>query len=198
MVAESLDGDNPKAIAVVKEDVWKTAGQHPHDTNKFPATVAPATQDESAWDALVERMDALEKAAKDIAKMEKATKKAPETQQVEQSVEDTRTLISVNFDKLFEESEKIKAKSKGMEEWCVLFNSEQKKRFKDQEKKISKKIDSKLYEFGATMSANIDATLEANQEKNSKNFEHLTEKINRLVSALTTLQHSHPIHDNAL
>jgi hypothetical protein len=48
------------------------------------------------------------------------------------------------------------------------------------------------------MSANIDATLEANQEKNSKNFEHLTEKINRLVSALTTLQHSHQVHDNAL
>jgi hypothetical protein len=31
-------------------------------------------------------------------------------------------LISVNFDKLLEESEKIKAKSKEMEEWRVLFD----------------------------------------------------------------------------
>eukprot|EP00957_Ditylum_brightwellii_P038144 2884203-Ditylum_brightwellii.AAC.1 len=52
-----------------------------------------------------------------------------------------------------------------------------------------------MNEFGATMSANIDARLEANQEKNSKHFDHLTAKINRLVSALTTLQHSHQIHD---
>eukprot|EP00957_Ditylum_brightwellii_P064993 4929993-Ditylum_brightwellii.AAC.1 len=34
----------------------------------------------------------------------------------QQSVEDTRALISDNFDKLLEESEKIKIKSKEMEE----------------------------------------------------------------------------------
>eukprot|EP00957_Ditylum_brightwellii_P156082 11880581-Ditylum_brightwellii.AAC.1 len=48
------------------------------------------------------------------------------------------------------------------------------------------------------MSAKIDAKLEANQEKNTKDFEHLVEKMNRLVSALTTLQHGHQVHDNAL
>eukprot|EP00957_Ditylum_brightwellii_P135583 10338390-Ditylum_brightwellii.AAC.1 len=44
-----------------------------------------------------------------------------------QSEEDTRTLISFNFDKLLEELEKFKAKSKDMEEWQVQFDNEQKK-----------------------------------------------------------------------
>eukprot|EP00957_Ditylum_brightwellii_P113899 8683177-Ditylum_brightwellii.AAC.1 len=174
MVADSTDNDNPKAIAVVKEDVLENCWMAPPqlvysqtdtdstilstvsgitDSTKFPPTVTPATQGKGAWDALVERTDALEKAAEDIAKMEKATKEALETQQVEadgkhkaalaaakkkqkdalkaleekrmallndfkqQSVEDTSTLILVNFDKILEESEKIKAKSKEMEEW---------------------------------------------------------------------------------
>eukprot|EP00957_Ditylum_brightwellii_P109051 8318675-Ditylum_brightwellii.AAC.1 len=104
MVAESPDGDNPKAIEVVKEDVLENCWTAPPrlvisqtdtdstllstvsgiiDSNKFPATVAPATQDDDTWDALVERTDALEKAAEDIAKMEKATKEALETQWIE-------------------------------------------------------------------------------------------------------------------
>eukprot|EP00957_Ditylum_brightwellii_P025563 1932321-Ditylum_brightwellii.AAC.1 len=65
MVAESTDGDNPKAIAVVKEDVLENCWTAPPrlvysqtdtdstllstvsgitDSNKFPVTVAPATQ----------------------------------------------------------------------------------------------------------------------------------------------------------
>eukprot|EP00957_Ditylum_brightwellii_P106531 8128204-Ditylum_brightwellii.AAC.1 len=69
MGATSPDGDDPNAIAVVKEDVlencwalppWSVYSQMDTDStilstvsgitdsNKFPATVAPATQDETA------------------------------------------------------------------------------------------------------------------------------------------------------
>eukprot|EP00957_Ditylum_brightwellii_P040501 3065240-Ditylum_brightwellii.AAC.1 len=85
-----------------------------------------------------------------------------------------------------------------MEEWRVQFDNEQKKRFKDQEKKISKKINSKLSKFGAAMSADIDAKLEATQVKNTKSIDNLTDQINTLVSALTTLQQGHQVHGNTL
>eukprot|EP00957_Ditylum_brightwellii_P070249 5337114-Ditylum_brightwellii.AAC.1 len=101
MGATSPDGDDPNVIAVAKEDIlencwtappWSVYSQTDTDSmivstvsgitdrNKFPATVAPATQDETAWDALIKHTDALEKAAEDIAKMETATKAALETQ----------------------------------------------------------------------------------------------------------------------
>eukprot|EP00957_Ditylum_brightwellii_P066100 5013976-Ditylum_brightwellii.AAC.1 len=56
----------------------------------------------------------------------------------------TRTMITENLDKLLKESEEVKEKNKEMKEWRVAFDAEQKKRFQDQEKKISKKIDSKI------------------------------------------------------
>eukprot|EP00957_Ditylum_brightwellii_P085013 6463840-Ditylum_brightwellii.AAC.1 len=101
MGAISPEGDDPDVIAVVKEDVLENCWTAPPwsvysltdtnstisftvsritDSNKFPATVAPATQHNTAWDALIERTDALEKAAEDIAKMDTATKAALEMQ----------------------------------------------------------------------------------------------------------------------
>eukprot|EP00957_Ditylum_brightwellii_P124519 9490034-Ditylum_brightwellii.AAC.1 len=104
MGATSPDGDDPNVIAVAKEDVLENCWTAPPqlvysqmdtdstilstvsgitDGNKFSATVTPATQDETAWDTLNERTDALEKAAEDIAKMETATKAALEMQRVD-------------------------------------------------------------------------------------------------------------------
>eukprot|EP00957_Ditylum_brightwellii_P062212 4721183-Ditylum_brightwellii.AAC.1 len=104
MGATSPDGDDPNAIAVVKEDVlencWMAPPQSVYsqtdtdstdlstvsgiiDSNKFPTTAAHATQEETAWNALIEGTDALEKAAEDVATMESATKAALETQWVE-------------------------------------------------------------------------------------------------------------------
>eukprot|EP00957_Ditylum_brightwellii_P147639 11243170-Ditylum_brightwellii.AAC.1 len=75
MGATSPDGDDPNVIAVVKENVLENCWTAPPwsvysqtdtnstilstvskitDSNKFPTTVAPATQDETAWDALIE------------------------------------------------------------------------------------------------------------------------------------------------
>eukprot|EP00957_Ditylum_brightwellii_P147638 11243169-Ditylum_brightwellii.AAC.1 len=75
MGATSPDGDDPNVIAVVKEDVLENCWTAPPwlvysqtdtnsmilstvgeiiDSNKFPATVVPAAQDETAWDALIE------------------------------------------------------------------------------------------------------------------------------------------------
>eukprot|EP00957_Ditylum_brightwellii_P064057 4859582-Ditylum_brightwellii.AAC.1 len=81
-----------------------------------------------------------------------------------------------------------------MEDWRVQFDNEQKKQFRGQEKKISKKIDSKLNKFGAVMSANIDAKLEATQAENTKSIDNLIEQINMLVLALTTLRQGHQVH----
>ena len=53
-------------------------------------------------------------------------------------------MITENLDKLLQKSEEAKEKYKEMEEWQIEFDAEQKKRFCNQQKMISKKIDSKL------------------------------------------------------
>eukprot|EP00957_Ditylum_brightwellii_P019688 1485172-Ditylum_brightwellii.AAC.1 len=69
-------------------------------------------------------------------------------------------MITENFDELLKESEEIKEKTKEMEEWRAVFDAKQKKCFHDQEKKISKKIDSK----NSNLSMAMDDRLQAHQE----------------------------------
>ena len=51
----------------------------------------------------------------------------------------TRTMITENLDKLLQESEEAKEKSKEMEEWQIEFDAEQKKRSLNQEKRYPRK-----------------------------------------------------------
>eukprot|EP00957_Ditylum_brightwellii_P190063 14468958-Ditylum_brightwellii.AAC.1 len=126
--------------------------------NNSPAKSTTTVHKEKEWKALVERTAALEKAVEDLAATEKANqieferKNAEWMQNQKQTITElqeknetfTRTMITENLDKLQQEVEEAKKKNKEMEKWCIESDAEQKKRFRDQEKKISKKIDSKI------------------------------------------------------
>eukprot|EP00957_Ditylum_brightwellii_P034189 2591024-Ditylum_brightwellii.AAC.1 len=120
----------------------------------------------------VEAKKMQKEAIKEVEKKQHAALKEAETKQTDvliafklQTEEATHNIISENFDKLLQQSEEIKAKSKEIEEWHEAFHAEQKKHFREQEKKISKKIDAKL----SDLSFVVDAKLNAHQEENNKN-----------------------------
>eukprot|EP00957_Ditylum_brightwellii_P175638 13373482-Ditylum_brightwellii.AAC.1 len=64
-----------------------------------------------------------------------------------------------------------------MEEWCMAFDAEQKKHFCEQEKKISKKINTKL----SNLSSAMEDKLNSHQVENNKNNELTTAHGNQIV-----------------
>eukprot|EP00957_Ditylum_brightwellii_P097836 7450372-Ditylum_brightwellii.AAC.3 len=116
----------------------------------------------------------MEGSAKDLAATEKAnqieiehknaewkqTQKQTITELQEKNETFTRIMITENLDKLLQESEEAKEKNKEIEEWQIAFDAKQKKRFQDQEKKISNKIDSKI----SNLSSAMDDKLQVHQD----------------------------------
>eukprot|EP00957_Ditylum_brightwellii_P106470 8122159-Ditylum_brightwellii.AAC.1 len=81
-----------------------------------------------------------------------------------------------------------------MEEWCVAFDAEQKKRFCEQERKISKKIDTKLSKLSSAMEDKINA----HQVGNNKNNEFSKETFSKIFAALANIKESTTAHGNQI
>eukprot|EP00957_Ditylum_brightwellii_P029027 2193137-Ditylum_brightwellii.AAC.1 len=81
-----------------------------------------------------------------------------------------------------------------MEEWHVAFDAEQKKCFREQEKKISKKIDLNL----SNISSAMEDKLNARQVGNNKNNEFSKEIFSKIITALANVQDSTTAHGNQI
>eukprot|EP00957_Ditylum_brightwellii_P175760 13383648-Ditylum_brightwellii.AAC.1 len=62
-----------------------------------------------------------------------------------------------------------------MEEWQVAFDAEQKKRFCDQKKKISKKIDHKISDLSSAMDVKLQAHQDQSLQMQKQNEKHMTD-----------------------
>eukprot|EP00957_Ditylum_brightwellii_P017863 1345034-Ditylum_brightwellii.AAC.1 len=123
-------------------------------------------------------------------------KQSADLTQLKQKLEEfTRAMISENFDKLLKESEEIKEK---LEEWRASFDVEQKKRFQDQEKKISKKIDLKISDLATVMDRKLQAHHEQNEAIAKKNKEFMKESFACIFAAMTNIQETTNGHSNQI
>jgi hypothetical protein len=173
-----------------------------------PQKSVHADNDAEVWNELVKRTELLEKAAEDLAETEKVNQEELERKNTEWEEKQTqmlcdmqekneaftRDMITENFDKLLHESEEAKKKSKKMEEWRIAFDAEQKKRFRDQEKKISKKIDAKISDLSSAMDAKLQAHQDQSLQMQKKNETYMTDnfaKIFSFMSNLKTVQDTH-------
>jgi hypothetical protein len=167
---------------------------------------------EKDWKILEERTAALEKAAADLAATEKTyqvefkSKNTAWMQSQKQTITDlqeknetfTRTMIMENLDMLLQESEEAKDKNKEMEEWQIEFDAKQKKRFRNQEKKISKKIDSKI----SNLSSAIDNKLQAHQDQSiqlaKQNKQYMNDSLAKIFTFMANLKQTTDTHTNAI
>eukprot|EP00957_Ditylum_brightwellii_P090758 6911761-Ditylum_brightwellii.AAC.1 len=81
-----------------------------------------------------------------------------------------------------------------MEEWRVAFDAEQKKRFRKQEKKTPKKINTKLSDLSSAMEYKFNA----HQTENKKNNEFFKEMFSKIFAALTNIQELTTAHGNQI
>jgi hypothetical protein len=173
-----------------------------------PQKSVHADNDAEVWNELVKRTELLEKAADNLAKTEKTNQEVLEQKNTEWEEKQTqmlcdmqekneaftRDMITENFDKLLNESEEAKKKNKKMEEWRVAFDAEQKNRFRDQEKKISKKIDAKISDLSSAMDTKLQAHQDQSLQMQKKNETYMTDnfaKIFSFMSNLKTVQDTH-------
>eukprot|EP00957_Ditylum_brightwellii_P081703 6215784-Ditylum_brightwellii.AAC.1 len=85
-----------------------------------------------------------------------------------------------------------------MEEWRVAFDAEQKKRFQDQEKKISKNIDSKIRDLSSVMDDKLQAHQDQSLQLAKKNEQYMNDSFAKIFAFMTNLKQTTDTHTSAI
>jgi hypothetical protein len=114
----------------------------------------------------------------------------------EQNETYTRDMITAKFNQLLKESEDIKAKNIEMVEWRTNFDEEQKKRLREHEKKISKKIDARISDLSTDINTQLQEHREQADRRAKEADERMTSTFDRIISIMsnfTTTSAKHTI-----